>query len=544
MPELFGKYELIKRLGFGGMAEVFLARTKGVGGFEKDLAIKRLLPHCTEDQHIVDLLADEARITVRLTHPNIVQVFDFGKIDSSYYIAMEYIDGVDLKSLIEYSRDVKPLPLAISLYVVAALLEGLDFAHRRVDSEGQSLGIIHRDVTPHNILISKDGLVKLTDFGVARARISSHVSVVGDIRGKFSYMPPEQACGGELDHRVDLFAAGAILYELLTGKQPYISESTGEQMKKLNEALVPPSAYSPAISSTLDQIVLKALALDPDERFNNGESFAQELQAEIKSDVAISGSSDLQRRLSALIRECYDACLKARKNNEISQHAKSEPSIFSENKQEDIAPIEQRFGELKSLPEAINNEPIMAQPSVALSDGLAEEVERFRTLIEEDDVDEDKTQRFPVINRSQKETGGLAFAPTMLHIQSEVNDISEEDTLEHKNKKRNISLGELIDEEIANNLDKVSTDTGHTMLDAYELGDDERTVQHRFEEHAEIRTTITTTTSSNEPSHTILLDDDERVGHQPHSKGNFLFWLGLVLSIVLGILIVFVIVYW
>jgi serine/threonine protein kinase len=284
MLEEFGRYTLLDRLGYGGMAEVFLARTNGVGGFEKLLAIKRLLPHCVEDRQTVDLLADEARITVQLTHPNIVQVFDFGRVEDSYFIAMEYVDGLDLKTLIQLDeQQSRPVPLPVALHITSSVLEGLDFAHKRSDHQGESLGIIHRDVTPHNVLISRHGQVKLTDFGVARARISIHVSIVGDIRGKFSYMPPEQACGGEIDHRVDIFAAGAILYELLCGQQPFRSSSTGEQMKLLSGAIPPPSKFNPEVPRSLDAIALKALAPDPEKRFAWANEFATELKGQLES---------------------------------------------------------------------------------------------------------------------------------------------------------------------------------------------------------------------------------------------------------------------
>ncbi|MCA9667704.1 MAG: serine/threonine protein kinase [Myxococcales bacterium] len=281
--EQFGRYVLLERLGYGGMAEVFVARTQSIGGFEKLLAIKRLLPFCTEDEQTVELLADEAKITVRLTHPNIVQVFDFGRVKQSYYIAMEFVDGLDLKSLVQIDElTSEPLPIDVALLVAISILDALDFAHNRADEHGETLGIIHRDVSPHNVLISRHGQVKLTDFGVARARISSHVSIVGDIRGKFSYMPPEQACGGEIDQRVDVFAAGAILYELLAGKQPYRSASSGEQMALLNQKLVPPSALVDDIPPELDAITVKALEKDPANRFDSAKAFANALRDQLE----------------------------------------------------------------------------------------------------------------------------------------------------------------------------------------------------------------------------------------------------------------------
>jgi serine/threonine protein kinase len=278
-PELFGRYTLLQRLGSGGMAEVFMARAVSVGGFEKLLAIKRLLPYCTQDQEVVALLGDEARITVRLTHPNIVQVFDFGRVNDSYFIAMEYVDGLDLRSLLRPDETVsKALPLGVTLYIISCLLDALEYAHIRTDENGQRLDIIHRDVSPHNILLSREGQVKLTDFGVARAAISLHVSRVGDIKGKFSFMPPEQLFGSEIDHRVDIFAVGAILYEMLSGQQAYRSASIGEHLNLLRFEVDPPSKYTPDLPPEIDALCLKALDKNPGRRFSSAAEFAAALR--------------------------------------------------------------------------------------------------------------------------------------------------------------------------------------------------------------------------------------------------------------------------
>jgi serine/threonine protein kinase len=306
IQEPFGRYTLVDRLGYGGMAEVFLARATSIGGFEKMLAIKRLLPHCTEDRQTVELLADEAKITVRLTHPNIVQVFDFGEINDTYYIAMEYVDGLDLRSLVRVADDIsKPLPVDIAIFIVTSLLDALEFAHTQVDLDGSPLGIIHRDVSPHNILISRHGQVKLSDFGVARAAISSHVSVVGDIRGKFSYMPPEQVFAAHIDHRVDIFAAGAILYELLTGKQPYRSASTGDQIRQLNAGVAPPSMRRPELPEAMDVATLRALEKDPERRYPSAAEFAHDLRKILKA-MQDGRVHRPEQRLSEQVAICLD----------------------------------------------------------------------------------------------------------------------------------------------------------------------------------------------------------------------------------------------
>ncbi|MCB9555165.1 MAG: serine/threonine protein kinase [Deltaproteobacteria bacterium] len=302
--ETFGRYQLLSRIGYGGMAEVFVGRTDSLEGTPKVLAIKRLLPWCTEDDEVVELLADEARLVIRLSHPNIVQIFDFGRVNNQYYIAMEYVDGLDLKTLIGEGTTARPLPLPLALYVVATVLEALDYAHKRTDADGRPLGIIHRDVTPHNVLISRDGRVKLTDFGVARAATSSHVSVAGDIRGKFSYMPPEQACGGEIDHRVDVFAAGALLYEALTGRPPYASETNTQQMASLGKNLPPPSSVIKAVPPEVDRIVARAMSRAPNERYPTAVEFARAVRAQLDQHFgAMAVQDDLGHLVAARLAE-------------------------------------------------------------------------------------------------------------------------------------------------------------------------------------------------------------------------------------------------
>ncbi|MCK5800243.1 MAG: protein kinase, partial [Deltaproteobacteria bacterium] len=381
MSTVFGKYEFIERLGLGGMAEVFLARTKGVGGFEKQLAIKRLLPQYTEDQQTVDLLADEARITVKLTHPNIVQVYDFGQVDDAYFIAMEYIDGLDLKTLVQIDDDhSRPLPLDVALHVTISLLEGLDFAHKRKDELGDPLGIIHRDVSPHNVLISRQGQIKLTDFGVARARISVHVSVVGDIRGKFSYMPPEQACGGEIDQRVDIFAAGAILYELLCGVQPFRSTSTGEQMKLLTSKVAPPSSLVSGLPESLDAATLRSLATNPADRFESAHDFAEELRHQLHALGADRMAA--QQSLIRLVDERYAETALEDDNDDAppDPFEDSDPGgdfIFPDQ----IAAQAQtaQKGEIEERPETLyDDDGLRSVPSVSFSDALLHEAARHK----------------------------------------------------------------------------------------------------------------------------------------------------------------------
>ncbi|PIE17584.1 MAG: hypothetical protein CSA65_08545 [Proteobacteria bacterium] len=434
MLESFGRYELIERLGFGGMAEVFLARTNGVGGFEKLLAIKRLLPHCTEDQQTVDLLADEAHITVQLTHPNIVQVFDFGQIDGSYFIAMEYVDGLDLKTLVQLDEErSRPLPTDVALHTVISVLEGLDFAHKRRDDQGEELGIIHRDVSPHNVLLSRHGHIKLTDFGVARARISSHVSVVGDIRGKFSYMPPEQACGGEIDHRVDIFATGAILYELLSGIQPFRSTSTGEQMKLLSSKIPPPSSIISTLPPALDTITLCSLATNPEHRFETAGEFATELKTQLE---ILGGERTMaQRKLAALVDQRFQECVEeerpeADERSQMRSFAELAGG-FEESLIFDSAnPPKMATGEIPSLAEkTYDDDSLRSLPSVAFSDALLQEAAKATgehpAFVEERNRPDREDRTAVMRNLPQQDADGpaIAYAPTALHLPAQGNGL-------------------------------------------------------------------------------------------------------------------------
>ena len=278
-PEQFGKYTLLRPLGKGGMAEVFLARAESVDGFEKLLAVKRLLAPFNRDEHVISMLGDEARLSVWLNHANVVQVLDFGCVGQTYYIAMEYVDGCDLCDLIRMPQggSARPLPLATALYVMAQVIDALAYAHHRRSQQGESLGIIHRDVSPHNILISREGQVKLADFGLARASISTHFSTADVIRGKFSYMPKEQAHGRPIDHRIDIFATGVTLYEALTGIIPYSSSTLAEQLYQLEQPIPPPSAHVPDITPEVDQITMRAMQPDPENRYADASEMAEDL---------------------------------------------------------------------------------------------------------------------------------------------------------------------------------------------------------------------------------------------------------------------------
>ncbi|HEY0990482.1 MAG TPA: serine/threonine-protein kinase, partial [Kofleriaceae bacterium] len=245
--EQFGKYSLIRKIGTGGMAEVFLARTTVAQGLNKTLVIKKIHGAYARSRPFVSMFVDEAKIALGLNHPNIIQVFDFGAVADTYFLAMEYVDGVDLLRLLqEAARARQRLPYGLSAHIVQQLAKGLDYAHRKADDFGQPLGIVHRDISPQNILLSWDGSVKIVDFGIARARDVNEEE--GVIKGKYAYMSPEQAHGAHVDRRCDIFAIGIMLYECVTSQPVYTGDSDFLVLEKVRSAdIQPPREILPSI---------------------------------------------------------------------------------------------------------------------------------------------------------------------------------------------------------------------------------------------------------------------------------------------------------
>lgn len=279
-PHLFGKFFLLQRLAVGGMAELFRARVPGAGGFEKELVVKRILPARAQDQGFIDMLLNEAKLTVQLTHSNITQVYECGKIDGTWFISMELVNGVSMKEMMQaFARSGAPISPEQAIFVVLQLLTGLEYAHKKTDGAGQPLQIVHCDVSPDNALVSWEGEVKLLDFGIARAATGLSNYKEGMLMGKLGYVAPEQASlERRWDHRVDLFAAGIILYELLCKQKPFPKATDVESLVQSRKARVaPPSAVDPRLPRELDAILARALAYDPDKRYPDARSFAQAL---------------------------------------------------------------------------------------------------------------------------------------------------------------------------------------------------------------------------------------------------------------------------
>jgi len=304
-PIPFGRYLLLDRINIGGMAEVWRGKVFGAGGFERLVAIKRILPNIAEDEEFISMFQDEAKISVQLTHANICQIYELNRIGPSLYIAMEYVPGKDLRSIFERARKKgEPPPVPLVCYVVGKLCEGLDYAHRKKDQHGRELNVVHRDVSPQNVLISFEGEVKVIDFGIAKAAGKVTKTQAGILKGKFGYMSPEQIRGLPLDRRSDVFAIGVCLYELLTGERLFVGESDFQVLEKVRKAeVLPPSTYNRKIPESLERIVLKALAKDPAERFQYASELADELQRFLITSDSIFSRKDLMQYMKSTFAE-------------------------------------------------------------------------------------------------------------------------------------------------------------------------------------------------------------------------------------------------
>jgi len=280
-PVPFGSHLLLERINVGGMAEVFRAKAFGVEGFQRFVAIKRILPQMAEDSDFIRMFIDEARIASQLNHNNIVQIYELGKEDDIYFIAMEYITGRDLRLLLDrLKRQKRRMSEAMACYIISRIAEALDYAHRKKSPTGQPYKIIHRDVSPQNLLISYEGEIKLCDFGIAKAVTQSQRTQAGVLKGKFAYMSPEQVKGQKIDHRSDLFALGVIFYELLTGQRLFLGESDFSTLEAVRSARVPnPKAYNIVLDQELEDILMKMLAKLPKDRYQDASQIFHDLQA-------------------------------------------------------------------------------------------------------------------------------------------------------------------------------------------------------------------------------------------------------------------------
>ncbi|RJS27067.1 serine/threonine protein kinase [Corallococcus sp. H22C18031201] len=298
-----GKYQLIRKLASGGMAEVFLAKAAGPMGFEKTLVLKRILPHLAEDVAFVEMFLGEAKLAAQLNHPNIVQIFDFGEAAGSYFLAMEFIDGPHLRRLIKRAGEQgRELPVGICAKLVASAAEGLAFAHELADPEtGLALGLIHRDVSPENVLVSRQGAVKVVDFGIAKVAGQGHRTQTGVVKGKVAYMPPEQLQGRNMDRRVDVYALGVVLYELLTGRRPFDATTEVSMMQAIMfEPFVPAVQRRPGLPVAMQRILARALEKDREARYPDCRALQAELERFLLSEGEPVGAYQIAQFVAQL----------------------------------------------------------------------------------------------------------------------------------------------------------------------------------------------------------------------------------------------------
>jgi serine/threonine protein kinase len=273
------RYRVIEKLESGGMAEVFRAESEGLQGFRKQVAIKRVLPHLSSKKKFISMFLDEARLSAQLSHSNCVQVFDIGVGDNAFFIVMEFVDGANLKSIVEHiKKSGHDFPVEHAVYLSLELCKGLAYAHELTDNNGVPLHIVHRDMSPPNVLITKHGEVKIVDFGLAKANSQLEKSEPGIIKGKFSYLSPEAAMGQEVDLRTDIFAVGIILWELLAGQRLFLGDTDFQTVKRVQAAQVPSiSQINKRVPPELERILNKALARDPAQRYGKARDLGMEL---------------------------------------------------------------------------------------------------------------------------------------------------------------------------------------------------------------------------------------------------------------------------
>lgn len=305
----FGKYELTRRIARGGMAEIFLAIEHGIEDVQREVAIKRILPHMSESDDFVTMFMDEARVATRLAHPNIAHIYNFGSIDGVYFLAMEFIEGLTCSKLIRWKYG--EIPIEVTLRIVADVCAALAYAHDLRDANGRRLGVVHRDVTPQNVMVSRSGVAKLLDFGVARASTQVHSTNAGHVKGKLGYIAPEIFRGDDLDHRADIFSIGALLYEMIAGEKLFRREVEAATIASILNDEPPSLAETRGLSPKIDEILAKAVVKNPSERYPT----AGDMQDDIEEFIADSGLVATQYRVGKFVHEQMRRVAAARKAN-------------------------------------------------------------------------------------------------------------------------------------------------------------------------------------------------------------------------------------
>ncbi|PTL75582.1 serine/threonine-protein kinase [Vitiosangium sp. GDMCC 1.1324] len=304
-PATFGRYQLVHRLGQGGMGEVHLANLTGAGGFEKLYVLKTMLPQMGADPQFVKRFQHEARLLVHLQHSNIAQVYDMGEVAGTFFMAMEYVPGVDLSRMQGRAEQVgSAVPIPIALYIGQQVSAALGYAHRKVGPDGAPLGIVHRDVSPHNVMVSYEGEVKVIDFGLAKSAAGSAHTLPSTVMGKLGYMSPEQARGEKLDHRSDIYSCGVMVWEMLAGRRLFEADSVGQMIVAMGRPSLPSlRSIRPDIPASLDKVVHRALAPEVNDRYARADDFARALNEEAVRESAHVGAEEVGAYLRALCPE-------------------------------------------------------------------------------------------------------------------------------------------------------------------------------------------------------------------------------------------------
>ncbi len=296
------RYQVLKKLDAGGMAEIFLAKALSIQGMEKFVAIKRVLPSLTKNAKFIEMFLDEARLSLGLTHANIVQVFDVAQSGGTYFIVMEYVDGFNVRHIFQRASEIgHRIPVALACYIVSEVCKGLEHAHTKRDQEGKHLRIVHRDLSPPNILVSRSGEVKITDFGLAKATSQLSKTDPGVVKGKYSYLSPEVTEGKPADHRTDIFAVGTVLWELLSNRRLFYGKTDVETVDMVRKAEIPPlSKFHEEIGPELEQLIGRALARDPKKRFTSAREFGEALSDYLARKALKATSFDLAQLVDRL----------------------------------------------------------------------------------------------------------------------------------------------------------------------------------------------------------------------------------------------------
>ncbi|HSO39526.1 MAG TPA: serine/threonine-protein kinase [Labilithrix sp.] len=301
--ERLDRFELIAEIASGGMATVFLARLSGAAGFQRLVAIKRLHPHLAREPEFVEMFLDEARLAARIHHPNVVPIQEVGESDHGYYLVMDYIEGDTLaRVLAKAAKAHSKVPYAVTIRILLDVLAGLHAAHQMKDDHGVPLEIVHRDVSPQNILVGVDGVARVVDFGVARAASRLSTTRSGQLKGKLAYMAPEQARGGTVDRRADLFSCGIVLWEALATKRLFKGDGEAETLNRvLYDPILPPTTANPDVPKALEEVCMKALSRDIDQRFATAQEFGDELEKVARGLSCVGSVRDVSECLEAVM---------------------------------------------------------------------------------------------------------------------------------------------------------------------------------------------------------------------------------------------------